>query len=164
MKELTVVKDENSKVNLTYLENAQKPQENKNGSSKVQIDKLRVKVGKVVYKDYSKRKNPAVMKFNIDNEVTCEEVKDPNRVFELAIASALAQSDIGYLADFNLIPFIKNMHTSCRKPTILATKIINKTIEFSKDLCDATGHAFKTSTEKIKNYFSPKKENLANNP
>ena len=159
LKELTVVKNKYNEVNLKHLEVTQKQQEKEEGDpSKVQIDKLNIKIEKVIYKDYSNGKTPSVTKFNIDDVESYEEVKNSHNILEFVITSALAQSDVGYLADYDLIPFVRGMHPSCRGPTLIAIKIINKTIGFSKSLCNTAEHALKRNANRIKNYFCPKKE------
>ena len=73
LKELVVVKNEKGELNLNSLKAVeasgthQEPQEKEKGKGpKIQIDLLELKIGKVIYKDYSKAKQPFVKEFNIN--------------------------------------------------------------------------------------------------
>jgi uncharacterized protein involved in outer membrane biogenesis len=80
LKEFTVVKNSKGELNLDALKNVQAQKEAKSGAQKsgkpaeqktagkapeIQIDKLLLSVGKVVYKDYSKSATPSVKELTL---------------------------------------------------------------------------------------------------
>jgi len=80
MNEFVVVKNEKGELNLDALKVVQAQKEGKKPEAKakeggkipeIQIDTLKLKVGKVVYKDYSGGGNPTVREFkvNLDEEL-----------------------------------------------------------------------------------------------
>jgi hypothetical protein len=68
----------------------------------LQIDHLVLKVGKVVYKDYSKGGEPVVKEFkvNINEELT--NVRNPQVLLALVATKAMAKTTLSTLVDFNV--------------------------------------------------------------
>jgi len=117
VKELIVVKNEKGDLNLNSLKSVQeqkedeKPKEEekikKEGKEKgkapeMQIDILELKVGKVVYKDYSKGKPPSTKEFNINLDKKYTNITDPQALVNLIVGQALANTAIATIVDFDL--------------------------------------------------------------
>jgi len=109
MSEFVVVKNEKGEINLNAL-NVVKEQK---GEKKVtpaekakmpdmQIDVLELKVGKVVYKDYSMGGLPRVQEFNINIDERYLNVDDPDKLVSLIVVKAISNTSIARLTGFDL--------------------------------------------------------------
>ncbi|MCK9554813.1 AsmA family protein [bacterium] len=113
--ELSVIKNAKGELNLNALkvvaEKGEKPAEAKKVAAEKpaetrpmtwQIDKLRLKIDKAVYKDYSKGKTPEVYSFDINIDEEFENITDPYKLVTLLVTRTLAKTTIAQLANFNL--------------------------------------------------------------
>ncbi len=107
LQELLVVRNENSELNLNALKSlkdqrsgAAEKQERK--PLKLDIDYLHLKIGKVIYKDYSKGGAPAVKEFNIGLDESYTGVDDPYELVNLIIVKAIRKTTIAQLTGFDL--------------------------------------------------------------
>lgn len=66
------------------------------------IDMLSLKIGKVVYKDYSGGGAPSVNEFNINIDETFRNIDNPSSVVAIIIVKALMNTTIGQLANFDI--------------------------------------------------------------
>jgi hypothetical protein len=117
LKEFTVVKNSKGELNLDALKNVQAQKEAKSGAQKsgkpaeqktagkapeIQIDKLLLSVGKVVYKDYSKSAAPSVKEFNVNLNETYNNVNNPYTLASLIVVKALIGTPVAALSSFDL--------------------------------------------------------------
>ena len=109
MKEFTVVKNEKGKLNLDSLKVVQAQKSGGEAQDKdaaklpdIQIDKLRLKVGKVYFKDYSKGGEPSVREFSINIDEEYENITSPSALISLIVVKALMNTPISRLANFDL--------------------------------------------------------------
>lgn len=108
MKEFLVVKNRDGDLNLNSLKIVKANREGKEapgaeGSGpKMQIDSLTLKVGKVVYKDYSQGRKPVVKEFNINIDEKFTNITDLHSLVSIIMAKALARTTIAQLANFNI--------------------------------------------------------------
>lgn len=114
LKELTVVRNKEGKLNLNALtavgkkkRQGEKPAEQKEAKQEkkapqVTIDKLILKIGKVIYKDYSLGGTPFTKTFTIGINEVYRDVTDPNELVKLIIVRALEGTGIAQLANFDL--------------------------------------------------------------
>ncbi len=113
MQEFTVVKDSNGNLNLDSLRQAKKGKkgtpspdkkagQEKGEMPKIQIDKLKLKIGKVVYKDYSKGGTPSVQDFEVGIDKQFENITDPNQLVSLIVNQALIKTSIARLTNFDI--------------------------------------------------------------
>ncbi len=111
LKEFLVVKNKNGALNLDALkalkvsseekEKKVEPEPQKKAPGSFAIDELNFKIGKVVYKDYSKE--PAgIREFNINSEEHFSGVTDPRALVRLIVVRALAKTTIADLTSLNL--------------------------------------------------------------
>ena len=114
LKEFTVVKNKEGELNLNSLkavqtqkesdkpeEGKEKKGEGKRRAPKMQIDKLELKIGKVVYKDYSREGAPLVKEFNVNFEGKYTNVIDPYSLVSLIILKALRDAAITNIIGFD---------------------------------------------------------------
>jgi uncharacterized protein involved in outer membrane biogenesis len=112
LKELVVVKNEKGELNLDSLKVVKKTKEEKASKEKeakkekkapqIQIDDLSLKIGKVIYKDYSKGGSPQVKEFNVNIDEQYKDITDPNALVSLIVVQALAKTTIAKLANFDI--------------------------------------------------------------
>jgi uncharacterized protein involved in outer membrane biogenesis len=114
LKELMVVRNKDRKLNLNALKSVsekqkkgKKPVEQKEGEQEkeamqVTIDTLVLKIGKVVYKDYSWGKKPLTKTFTLGINEVYRDITDPKKLVNLIIVRALQGTNIAQLANFDL--------------------------------------------------------------
>ncbi|MFC1514787.1 AsmA family protein [Candidatus Omnitrophota bacterium] len=110
LKELIVIKNEAGELNLDSLKAAQSKDTPKKGGPQkekkpqempdIQIDVLALKIGKVIYKDYSKGTPPKISEYNISLDERFEDITDPNTLVSLIITKALMKTALGNIANF----------------------------------------------------------------
>ncbi|OGP52724.1 MAG: hypothetical protein A2Y65_07390 [Deltaproteobacteria bacterium RBG_13_52_11] len=113
LKELMVVRNKGRKLNIDALtavgekKQGEKPVEQKQvkqekKAPQVTIDKLILKIEKVVYKDYSLGETPFTKTFTLGINEVYSDVTDPNKLVILIIVRALEGTGIAQLANFDL--------------------------------------------------------------
>ncbi|MFH1753841.1 MAG: hypothetical protein ABH875_06630 [Candidatus Omnitrophota bacterium] len=115
LKEFTVVKNKDGEINLNSLnvvkeQKEEKAQKKKPGAQKksggkamgIQIDNLELKIGKVVYKDYSQGPDPVVREMVVNLDKRYQDITDPKTLLNLILFSALSGSPIANLADIDI--------------------------------------------------------------
>ncbi len=109
LKEFTVVKNEKGELNLNSLKvvkeqkEGKKPKEKQKGKiPPMQIDSLELKIGRVIYKDYSAGGAPSVREFNVNINEKYSNITNPNTLVALIMVKALANTTIANLTNFNL--------------------------------------------------------------
>ncbi|HPN73053.1 MAG TPA: hypothetical protein PKZ41_03555, partial [Candidatus Omnitrophota bacterium] len=182
MKEFYVVKNAKGELNLNSLnvvkqQKAAEPAAGEKGKMpEMQIDSLTLKIGKVVYKDYSKGGAPQVQEFNIGLDEKYSDINDPQELVSLIVVKALANTTIAKLANFD----VKGLQSSIGDTLASAQKIVgtaqdafNKVSTMSsstlsgtstqvqsaiKDTTQTAQNAVKDITEAIKLPFGSKEE------
>jgi hypothetical protein len=100
LKEFIVVKNTKGSLNLESLK-ALQPK--KGGEMpKIQIDRLDLDLGKVIYKDFSSGAKPAVTEFNLNVHQHYENITNPTALVGAIVTRALANTTISELANFKL--------------------------------------------------------------
>lgn len=109
MREFVVVKNGKGDLNLNSLKvvQAQKAGRKPSGEEKgkplaIQIDSLELKIGKVLYKDYSGGGAPSVQEFSINLDEKYSNIRDPYSVASLIVVKALMNTSIARLANFDV--------------------------------------------------------------
>jgi len=112
MKQFTVVKNEKGELNLDRLRALQGTQRPAAPTAKpapkaparaipIQIDMMRLKIGKVVYVDYSSGQ-PSTKEFRIDLDQSFQNITDLNSVVRLIVLKAMMSSGISNLVSFDI--------------------------------------------------------------
>jgi hypothetical protein len=152
LKEFIVVKNKDGKLNLDSLKVVQAQKEGKKPQEKVemQIDSLELKIGKVIYKDYSAGAKPSVREFNVNIDEKYSNIKDPNSLVSLIVVKALMNTAIASLTNFDLRGLSSTVSDTLSSATKLATDTAGKAVK-------VVGETGKTVTEtagKITETFS----------
>jgi hypothetical protein len=165
LKEFVVVKNKDGKLNLDSLKvvEAQKegkrPQEKDKGKAPdMRIDKLELKIGKVIYKDYSAGAKPSIREFNVNINEKYTNIRDPYSLVSLIVVKALMNTAIASLTNFDLGGLSNTISDTLSHATKLATDTAAKATkvvgETSKTVTETAGKL----TEKLSLPFGEKKE------
>ncbi|MFC2149832.1 AsmA family protein [Candidatus Auribacterota bacterium] len=151
LKEFVVVKNEKGELNLDSItavkgvedEQEKEEQEKKGEMPEIRIDLLELKIGKVVYKDYSKGGEPKVTEVNVNIDEKFEDIDDPYKLVSIIVFKALVNTSIAQLANFDLGPLKGNV-----------TEVMDKAKEKFKVYTDKAKDLTGTMTDKIKDLTS----------
>lgn len=109
LKEFFVVKNSKGELNLDALKNIQAQKTSQSSPKKapgrapeIKIDALKLSIGKVIYKDYSKGGSPTVKEFNINLNESYSNVENLNTLVNLIIVKALMNTTISSITNFDL--------------------------------------------------------------
>lgn len=161
MKEFFVVRNKDGKLNLDSLKVVQakkKPAEEQTKEKaqlpQIQIDKLRLTVGKVVFKDYSvSGSEPSVKEFNINLDEQLENITDPYTLSSIILVKVLSKTTIASLVNFDL-GGLQDVTEAAQKAAIAAQESVEKvSAEAQKAVDDVTatvGEATKDLTDAFK--------------
>ncbi|MFA6142283.1 MAG: hypothetical protein WC738_03205 [Candidatus Omnitrophota bacterium] len=160
MEEFTVVKNEKGELNLNSLKVAQagkkgeakKPEKRVSAGKapNVKIDSLRLKIGKAVYKDYSKGGAPDVKEFNINIDETYTNIDNPSALVSLIVVKALANTSIAGMANFD----IGSMKSSVSDTLAGAQQAAARATTAAKESVAKTQETVKETADKLKNVFN----------
>jgi uncharacterized protein involved in outer membrane biogenesis len=109
LKEAVVINSAEGKLNIQVFEKFQPKDKGQpkaeQKSAEFLIDFLSLKIDKVIYKDYFKRKSPQVLEFNVGIDEEYRNIDDPNVLVRLVTFKALMNTAIGRLANFDVDQF-----------------------------------------------------------
>jgi hypothetical protein len=118
-------------VNIDSLKTIQQQQKQKEKAEKapppeakkpkIQIDVFRLKIGRVVFKDYSKGGEPYVKGFSINIDDTYTNITDPNELISLILLKALQKTTISSLTGFSLDDLKSSLPYTMTSPKQVAT-------------------------------------------
>jgi len=108
---LVIIKNVDGKMNLEVLKPKAKEESKKSAKDKggdgtkkgmpqIQIDHLMLKIGKVVYKDYSGGGEPSVREFNVNISQELTDVTDIRKLLGLVASKAIAKAALNIPFDF----------------------------------------------------------------
>ena len=112
LQKFVVVKNAKGELNLDALKPVQKeqvakdsetePKKERGKASEMLIDDLELKIGKVVYKDYSKGGEPEIQEFNVNIDEKFQNIDDPTKLVSIIVVKALMNTSIARLTNFDL--------------------------------------------------------------
>jgi hypothetical protein len=161
--QFTVVKNEKGELNLDRLKalagtqkpSAQKPQQEPTTPSKpmpMQIDVMRLKIGKVVYIDYSGGQ-PTTKEFKINLDQTFQNISDLQSVVRLIVLKAMLSSGLSNLVDFDIAGLQSAVTDSLNASAKMAAEAAQKGLDTLKNavgdpsaIAGKTGDTLKSTT------------------
>jgi flagellar hook-basal body complex protein FliE len=165
MKEFTVVKNEKGELNLNSLKVVQaekkegkKSTEAKGGEAKMpplQIDSLRLKIGKVVYKDYSAGGAPVVKEFNINLDEEYSNIDNPYSLVSLILVKVMMNTTIGSMANFDVSGLKGNISDTLSSATKMAGQAQEAATKATKTVTEATKSVKETADAVQKAFSNP---------
>ena len=157
LKEFIIVKNEAGELNLDSLkvvkaeEEEEVIDEGKKGEAKMpelQIDVLELRIGKVVYKDYSKGTPPKVKEYNVNINERFENITDPKTIVRLIIFKALKNTAIASLTNFDLGKLQKGLTGTIKKTAEMALETPGRAIEVGKEAGEKIKETARETVEK----------------
>lgn len=159
LKEFLVVKNEKGGLNLNALKVVQAQKESKsphkNGKAKapkIQIDTLELKIGRVLYKDYSGGGAPSVREFNININERYSNVKDAYSLVSLIVTRSLANTNIASLTSFDLHGLERTISDTLGTAQKVAVETVTKAktvVEQAAQVVAKPGEAAKEAKETV---------------
>jgi hypothetical protein len=114
-----VVQAKNKSAEEQKKEKAQLPQ--------IQIDKLRLTVGKVIFKDYSVGgAEPSIKEFNVNLDEQFENITDLYTLSSIILVRVLNKTTIASLANFDLGGLQKDVSAAAQKAAAAAKESVEK--------------------------------------
>ena len=163
MKEFTVVKNEKGKLNLDSLKVVQAQKSGKSPKAQagakapeIQIDKLRLKVGKVVYKDYSGSGAPRIMEYDVRIDEEYRNITDPYALVSLIVVRSLTNTTISNLTNFDLKGLggsVSDILSNAQQVTTHVTETAKAAADTVKDVHGAVSQTADTVSGVLKDLF-----------
>lgn len=157
MKEFVVVKNKAGELNLNSLKVVQAQKEGKPPEEKskgnpptIQIDDLELKIGKVIYKDYSQGGSPIVKEFNLNLNERYKNVDNAYALVSLVVVKALRHTAIANLTNFDLRGLEGTISGTLMKAQKVATEVVGKAGEVLKESTKEIGGVAKEAEETLK--------------
>jgi hypothetical protein len=149
MNQFTVVKNEKGELNLDRLKAlqgtqkapAQTTQQKSKTQAKpipIQIDMMRLKIGKVVYTDYSGGQ-PSTKEFRINLDQSYENITDLYSVVRLIVLKAMLSSGISNLVNFDIGGLEGTLTGAFTTSTKLAAQAAAKSLDILKTAAENPG-------------------------
>ena len=161
LKEFIVVKNEAGELNLDSLrvvkeaegEEATKEDEKqeKTEMPDIQIDLLKMKIDKVIYKDYSKGTPPKEKVFNVKIDEQYENITNPQSFIRLIIFKALKNTTIASLTNFDLGKLQSGISGTVKKTTEMAQEATDRALEAGKNANEKARKTARKTVEKATN-------------
>jgi len=111
LNEFVVVKNAQGELNLdalkgvdsgTQKEEAKPAPKEEAEMPEIRLDLLKLKIGRVVYKDYSKGAKPEVKEFNLNLDEEYQDITDPNQLVRLIVLRVMMNTPLAALTNFNV--------------------------------------------------------------
>ncbi len=143
LREFVVVRNARDELNLDSLSSVQQAKARKEEKpvpshsrkpAPLQMDRLHLKVGKVIYKDYSRGGTPFVQEFNVNLDERYSAITDPTALGSLIVSRALFKTAIAQLANFDLNALNRQIRGVFQFSVDTATGVVEDTAEMFRKL------------------------------
>ena len=121
LREFTVVKGPDGALNVNSISGLSKPRQAGSPARKIpaknpdiRIDILRLKIGRVLYKDYTQIP-PAISEFAVNIDERYENITDPDKLVKLIVNRALVNTAISKLAEMDFTRFESDISDIMKK-------------------------------------------------
>ena len=154
LKEFVVVKNQKGDLNLDSLKTVkqkEKTPKEKTKMPEIQIDILELKIGKVIYKDYSDSGSPKVREFNVNIDERHENITDPRTLANLIVFKALMNTSIASLANFDVSSLSETLGDSLRTASEIFEDTAGVALETGARVTDAAKETTEKAKETIEN-------------
>jgi uncharacterized protein involved in outer membrane biogenesis len=113
--QIVIIKNRDGKLNLDALKPAggtkqttEKPAQ-QTKAPQIRIDLLHLKIGKVVYKDYSNGGSPSVQEFDLRIDEQYRNITNINAIVPIIVSKALSNAVLGRLVNFDIKGLMSQM-------------------------------------------------------
>jgi len=166
LKKLIVVRNQDGRVNVDSLRMVQAIKEEKARSDKkvktpgFRIDLLKLKIGKIVFKNYSEGPTPIVREYNVNIDEEFRNITNPYTFINLLAAKSLTKTPAEYLRDFDLGQVKIKATKTWRGAKKAAKRAFNEAVEVGEEFKEETVSGVRETVEKaeqaIKKIFPSK--------
>ena len=144
VEEFAVIRNEAGELNLDSLKVVEAQKEGKKPGEKgkapdVRIDNLELKIGKVIYKDYSGKGVPIEKEYNVNISERYKNIDNPYSLVALIVVKALARTAIANLAKFDLT----GLEGTVSNTLATAQKVAEEAVVKAKEKLDETAEKAK---------------------
>jgi uncharacterized protein involved in outer membrane biogenesis len=143
IKECSVVKNKDGKLNLDYLKPIQDMADQAKAIRKPQadapdfrIDNLELKIGRVYYKDYSSGPIPHTLQFDLNMDEKFSDITDADTIVNLIVFKAIMNTTIGSLIRLDINSLRNNIGNTLSTAQNVAGRAVQST---AKTATDAAG-------------------------
>jgi len=150
LREFVVVKNKDGKVNLDSLkpvkeqkEEKEKPKEKAAKAPEVKIDNLELKIGKVIFKDYTKGDKPSVKEFNINIDEKYNNISNLNAVVSIVVVKVLTSTALAGITSVDIKGLNASVSGALSKTTKVATDAASKATKTVTDTADKLKESLK---------------------
>lgn len=168
--EFIVVKNSSGALNLNSLKVVKAQKEGKKPGTgekerapQIQIDSLELKIGRVVYKDYSKGPEPTIKEFNINLDEKYSNIQDLYSLVSVIVVKSMTNTTIAGLANFDLQGLkgtVSGTLETAQKAAMQAVKRVSDAVDVAHQSVQTTtgtakkaGEVVKTTTDALKDVF-----------
>lgn len=181
LKEFVVVRNEKGELNVNALKPVQAQQKGvpapqapagKQGkpagkASEIHIDKLKLQMEKVIFKDYSKGGTPSVKEYNLNLNEEYRNIKNLNLVVSLIVLKVMMGTPLAALTNFDVDSLHRGVTETLANSQKLANEAAAKAGDYLKqvDLDKASGtldESARELTEGLKNVAGSLKQKFSN--
>ena len=158
---LVIIKNENGEFNFNKLTQAKKKQDGepepeeepaeKGKKKEIQIDLLKLKLGTVIYKDYSDGPEPKITTFKINLDEEYEDITNPAMIGSIIFTKIMANTTLSSLTGINMSSINDALDIDADDLKHLHEKLLGK--ETVNKISDGTTKGIKKATDAIKNIF-----------
>jgi hypothetical protein len=134
LKEFVVVKNQKGELNLNAFKSVQQKQAEPvkaepASKTHLQIDVLKLKIGKVLFKDYSKGGEPVIKEYDINIDKEYQNITDPTALSKLILSEALVKTTIANLVNLDMGALTQGVESAAKSVTKEASKVGEKAVE-----------------------------------
>ncbi len=146
LKEFTVERNAKGQLNLDALKFVQEKKARGKAPpparQNFQVDRLRLKVGRVVFKDFSVSP-PNTVEFPLNLDESYTGIRSPQVLGSLIVARALTKTAIARLTHFDIDSLVGDLSGTVRRATGLATDLAGGAVDTGFDAAKKTGDTLK---------------------
>lgn len=163
LKEFNIIKNKDGKLNISSIKVVKEQKEEvpekekaaaKTKTPPIAIGSFQLKIGRVVYKDYSQGTPPTVREFNLNLDETYRDITDFKALVNIIIVKALRKTAIDRLANFDLDILTDRLPPGLKESTQLVTKSAAGVKKLAEESVGAAKNAIEDAAGILKGAFS----------
>ncbi|NQT89817.1 MAG: hypothetical protein HQ558_01010 [Candidatus Omnitrophica bacterium] len=162
LNEFTIIRDEKGQVNVNSIKTIkekEKPEPEKKAAEPkpLNIDLLQLKIGSVIYKDYSKGDPPLIRKYALNIDEKYKDVKDLASVVNIIVAKAMKKAALEYLLNFDISKITGHLPSVLKESAGIVSKGASSVTKAAGEGVSAATNTVKKATGAFSEMFHMKK-------
>lgn len=123
LSEFIVITNQEKQLNIDSLKALHQPKKEKDKMTRVEINRLELKIGKATYKNYSQADKPSVREFKLNLSETYHNISSISELVSLIVVRAVANTAISKLTGFDLKEFEVETSALRREASDIAVEV-----------------------------------------